>query len=157
MRSRRALVVGAFGIALTMFIAACGPHAPAEVAPAASNPDAAWVNCLRAHGVSIPSANVMAGQVPSGGKGSRPLSQKPSADASVQAACAPYLPPMPDAVRQQWVHFVTCMRARGIPAPDPSFAPNGFMSLAYPEGVGPSMPGFSAAQSSCMQASGLAG
>lgn len=145
-------------LALAPGIAACGARGPSsEAVPAVSNAAAAWLACLESHGVTVPSANAMAHQVPAGGKGPLPLSQKPVADASVQAACAAYLPPMSQQLEQQWQNFAACIRTHGIPAPDPSFSSNGVMSLVYPPGVGPSMPGFSAAESSCMQTAGLRG
>jgi hypothetical protein len=148
--------------ALAVTVVACGGVAEAPVVhpPATSGALTAsvksWEQCLRSHGVPVPSGYAVSGHVPPGGKGPLPAQAKPNAPAAVQAACAAYLPPMSAPLQQAWLNFAKCMRDHGIPAPNPSFAPNGGeMEMVYPKGVGPSEAGFSAAQTVCMRVSGL--
>ncbi len=112
----------------------------------------AWAQCLRDHGVAVPAGYDP--YLPAAG------SSKPNASGPVEAACAPLLPPAPAApaaVRQEFVAWARCMRAHNIPAPDPTFLPNGDVVETMPLGVGPAMPGYTAAAKTCGAESGLPG
>jgi hypothetical protein len=128
------------------------PDFPSLGSPAATHTASigAWDQCLRDHRVAVP-----AGYDPySPAAGST----KPDASGSVEAACAPLLPPAPAApaaVRQEFVAWARCMRTHDIPAPDPTFLPNGDVVETMPLGVGPAMPGYTAAAKACGAETGL--
>lgn len=105
---------------------------------------AAWDQCLREHGVSVP-----AGYDPYHRAAGSP---KLRVSVSAIAACAvhePPAPPLPAAVREQLLAYTKCMRAHGIETPDPTFFPDGNFLITWPAGVGPKLPGFTATDEAC--------
>lgn len=110
----------------------------------------AWDQCLRDHGVSVPVGYDPYHRL----AGSRKLDMSPT----IQAACAAHLPPappLPAAVRERLLSYTKCLRAHGIPTPDPTFLPDGNFTIAWPAGVGPALPGFTAADDACKLQTGL--
>jgi|ERR1700680_4677364 len=150
------IVLGGVPILLAVGITACGllrpASGPTDLRSATQSPGpsiVAWDQCLTSHGVPVP-----AGYNPYAPNGSA----KPNADATVIAACQSQLPPPPPAsvaMQQRWTGLAQCLRGHGIPAPDPSFQPNGDVELIFPPGIGPNTPGFAAAQAECFQAGGF--
>lgn len=101
----------------------------------------AWDQCLRGHGVKVPT-----GYDPYNNKGS-----KIDYSAAAAAACQALLPPapLPPAAQQlEMLSFTKCMRAHGIPVSDPTFGPGG-AEITYGPGIGPNTPGFADAQKAC--------
>ena len=116
------------------------PSSPSETASVG-----AWDSCLRAHGVHVP-----AGFDPYTNTG-RKLQYPPD----VNAACSAYLPPAPELpswAQMKYLAYSRCMRAHGIPAPDPTFFAGG-ASVVFPKGIGPLTPGFKDADTACNAAS----
>ncbi len=149
------LIVIAAGTLVVLLQCACGTSQPQFPSLGAGGSGAvvsfaAWDQCLRDHNVSVP-----AGYDPYNPPAGMP---KLSASTSAWNACAIHLPPappLPASVRQKWLSFTECMRAHGFDAPDPSFLPDGNVSITYPMGVGPNEPGFTSTQTTCNQQVGL--
>lgn len=154
-RKRRASSIWVWIPALSVLMCACSSGAPSfpslSSQPATHTVSvAAWDQCLRNSGVTVP-----AGYDP---YSPPPGSTKPNASSKTEAACAAFLPPapaVPAAVRAKFTLWARCMRAHGIPAPDPTFLPNGNVIESLPIGVGPAMPGYTAAATACGAESGL--
>jgi len=152
-RLARASIIGLAGLA---FLTGCGGGSTAsfpsltDAGRGAGVSLAAWDQCLRDHGVSVP-----AGYDPyNPPKGTAKL----DAGSAATSACAVHLPPAPpapDTVRKMYLVFTQCMREHGIPAPDPSLTPDGNVVVEYPPGVNPRMPGFTAAAATCHAKAGL--
>ena len=142
-------------------LTACGgsssPHSPAasqgtgqQRAVAALTQFAA---CARAHGIPVPDPNPQ-GQIP----GAEQLKQKyvntPQGQATLKA-CGSYLrtanaqqtAPNTQQSRQQTLLFARCMRAHGIPVPDPG--PDGRINPGAAASINKSSPQFQQAQQAC--------
>ena len=57
-------------------------------------------------------------------------------------------PTLTPAIRAWAMAYAQCMRAHGIPAPDPSFTPLS-ITMVYPRSVDPNTPGFRSADLAC--------
>ena len=155
MAGRSLVIAVAAAAALAGIQCGCGSSSPQFPSLGTGSASAtvsvdSWDQCLRNHGVSVP-AGYDPYNVPAGSK-------KLNASDSVVNAFAVHLPPAPpltNSERQQWLAFVACMRAHGFDAPDPSFLPDGNVEITFPVGVGPNLPGFTAAQNACNTQAGF--
>ena len=100
-----------------------------------------YVHCLQSHGIDVP-----VGYDPFSPQGSTvPLSR------NVAIACRGEVPPPPVppvSMQRAEKAYARCMRTHGIPVSDPTFGP-GTSTIEFGPGVGPSTPGFSAADHAC--------
>jgi hypothetical protein len=105
--------------------------------------------CARAHGIPVPDPNSQ-GEI----SGAQQLKQQyvntPQGQAALKA-CGSYLrtaiPQLPTANTQQFRRAARCMRAHGIPVPDPG--PDGLINPAAAASINTASPQFQQAEQAC--------
>jgi hypothetical protein len=110
-----------------------------------------FAKCMREHGVDMPDPTFTEDGSGGGavgvltGKGSNAPDPDSATFKAAQAACQPILdaakkdftPPSPEEqakMRDQALKFAQCMRDKGFDVPDPSFEPDGEMTIRPPQG-----------------------
>ena len=154
-RHRRPIVLLTIALAAatcTIAIAACGSSGKSSRTGAPVNPQLAFAECMRSHGVANfpdPSA---------GGAINIPdaLARSPAFKPAVQK-CRSKLRPgggshggIPESVRLSMLHHAECMRAHGVPSyPDPIIPSHGPYDFGPPPGINTDAPAFQRAASAC--------
>jgi hypothetical protein len=108
-----------------------------------------FAGCARAHGIPVPDPNSQ-GDI----SGAQQLKQQylntPQGQAALKA-CGSYLrkaiPQLPPANTQQFLRAARCMRAHGIPVPDPG--PDGLINPAAAASINTASPQFQQAEQAC--------
>jgi hypothetical protein len=154
-RHRRPIVLLTIALAAatcTIAIAACGSSGKSSRTGAPVNPQLAFAECMRSHGVANfpdPSA---------GGAINIPdaLDQLPAFQSAAQT-CRSKLQPgggphggIPEDTRLSLLHHAQCMRAHGVPNyPDPNVPSHGPYDFGPPTGINTDAPAFQRAASAC--------
>jgi hypothetical protein len=141
----------AFGLLMAMVMAGCTTPAIAKpsVRPT-DDPGLAWSQCMRAHGVSI--ADPQPGKPPTidysqGNQGS--ITGALQACESLAAGIAPPAGHQPATEElDRALGYAKCMRARGVPWPDPKVE-NGAISMLAPNTIDLRDPRVQAADEAC--------
>ena len=160
-RSRRTAAVALSALAAAGGLTACGGSSSTSTSGASQGTGqqqrvaalTQFAGCARAHGVPVPDPNSQ-GQI----AGAQQLKQQyvntPQGQAALKA-CGSYLqkavPQLTPANTQQFRHAVLlsarCMRAHGIPVPDPG--PDGLINPAAAASINKASPQFQQAQLAC--------
>jgi len=160
-RSRRTAAVALSALAAAGGLTACGGSSSTHTSSMSRGTGqqqrvaalTQFAGCARAHGIPVPDPNSQ-GQI----SGSEQLRQQyqntPQGQATLKA-CGSYLqkavPQLTPANTQQFRHAVLqsarCMRAHGIPVPDPG--PDGRINLAAAASIDKASPQFQQAQQAC--------
>ena len=136
----------------TLAIAACGSAGKSSRTGASVNPELAFAECMRSHGVANfpdPSA---------GGAINIPdaLGQSPAFQSAAQT-CRSKLRPgggphggISESTRLHLLHHAQCMRAHGVPNyPDPNLPSHGPYDFGPPPGINTDAPAFQRAATAC--------
>jgi hypothetical protein len=136
----------------TIAIAACGSSGKSSRTGASVNPQLAFAECMRSHGVANfpdPSAGG-AIDIPDA------LDQLPAFQSAAQT-CRSKLQPgggphggIPESTRISLLHHAQCMRAHGVPNyPDPNIPSHGPHDFGPPPGINTDAPAFQRAARAC--------
>jgi hypothetical protein len=112
-----------------------------------------FAGCARAHGVPVPDPNSQ-GDIPGAQQLQQQYQNTPQGQATL-SACGSYLrqaerqltPPNTQQSRQAFLQAARCMRAHGIPIPDPG--PDGQISPAAAASINKASPQFQQAEQAC--------
>ena len=160
-RSRRTAAVALSALAVVGGLAACGGSSSTSTSGASQGTGlqqrvaalTQFAGCARAHGVPVPDPNSQ-GEI-SGSEQLRQQYQNTPQGRATLRACGSYLkkavPQLTPANTQQFRHAVLqsarCMRAHGIPVPDPG--PDGLINPGAAASINKASPQFQQAQRAC--------
>ena len=160
-RSRRTAAVALSALAVVGGLAACGGSSSTSTSGASQGTGlqqrvaalTQFAGCARAHGVPVPDPNSL-GEI-SGSEQLRQQYQNTPQGRATLRACGSYLkkavPQLTPANTQQFRHAVLqsarCMRAHGIPVPDPG--PDGLINPGAAASINKASPQFQQAQQAC--------
>jgi len=159
-RSRRTAAVALSALAVAGGLAACGGSSSTSTSGASQGTGlqrvaalTQFAGCARAHAVPVPDPNSQ-GEI-SGSEQLRQQYQNTPQGRATLRACGSYLkkavPQLTPANTQQFRHAVLqsarCMRAHGIPVPDPG--PDGLINPGAAASINKASPQFQQAQQAC--------
>jgi len=160
-RSRRTAAVALSALAAAGGLTACGGSSSTHtsaVSQGTGQPKRVaaltqFAGCARAHGIPVPDPNSQ-GEIPGGQQLKQKYVNTPQGQAALKA-CGNYLqraiPQVTTADTQQFrgavLRTARCMRAHGIPVPDPG--PDGNISPAAAASINEASPQFQQAQQAC--------
>ena len=154
-RHRRPIALYTIALAAAtcaLALAACGSSGKSSRTGASVNPQLAFAECMRSHGVAnFPDPSAGGGiNIPDA------LTQSPAFQSAAQT-CRSKLRPgggphggIPESTRLSLLHHAQCMRAHGVPNyPDPNLPSHGPYDFGPPRGINTDAPAFQRAASAC--------